>query len=94
MNPMYDFTDKEIALLDMAVSAVVESTKYALQEGMTPPEGLLEALESTYNKLQSVIAVRIEHDNQFQSVIKLLTDVETASESVISNPELPINEYN
>jgi hypothetical protein len=94
MNPMYDFTDKEIALLDMAISSVIEATKHAVVEGHIPPEGLVEALMTTYGKLQQVIEIRDTHNQEFSSVIELLKDVETTSQSVISNPDLPINEYN
>jgi hypothetical protein len=91
---MNGFDDREIALLDMALSAVIQATTHAVMEGNTPPEGMVEALRSTYDKLQSVIDLRNQDFENFNELAKLLTDVEVASHEVISNPDTPINEYN
>lgn len=91
---MYGFEIREIALLDMALSAVIEATGNAVMEGNTPPEGMVEALKSTYDKLQSVIDLRNQDFDNFNELARTLTDVETVAQQVISNPDTPINEYN
>lgn len=95
MNPLYDFTKDEIGLIQMGLMAIAHSTREAVEEaGLEPPDGLLETLASAIAKLNEAIELRIENQNQFNSLIESLTDVEKASKSVISNPDLPINEYN
>jgi hypothetical protein len=95
MNPMYDFTKSEIGLIHMGLFAIAQSTKEAMEESeLEPPDGFVETLESVINKINEVIEARIANQDQFESLITSLTDVENKSQSVISNPETPINEYN
>jgi hypothetical protein len=95
MNPMYDFTKNEIGLIHMGLFAIAQSTKEAMEESeLEPPDGFVETLESVINKINEVIEARIANQDQFESLITSLTDVENKSQSVISNPETPINEYN
>ena len=94
MNPMYDFTKKEIGLIHMGLFAIAQSTKEAMEESeLEPPDGFVETLESVINKINEVIEARIANQDQFESLITSLTDVENKSQSVINNPETPINEY-
>jgi len=95
MNPMYEFNDREIALLDMALHAIAETTQMAMEQGATPPDGLVEALNSTIEKLNQVIQKRCDDFNLFGEIVKdSLSDVEAISDKIVSNPDLPINEYN
>jgi len=95
MNPMYEFNDREIALLDMALHAIAETTHMAIQQGATPPDGLVEALNTTIEKLNLVIQKRCDDFNLFGEIVKdSLSDVEAISDKIVSNPDLPINEYN
>ena len=95
MNPMYDFTRDEIGFLQMGLMAIAQSTREAVErEGVEPPDGFVETLGSVIEKLNEVIKLRITNEEQFDSLIETLTDVENKSQSVISNPDSPINEYN
>jgi hypothetical protein len=79
----------------MGLFAIAQSTKEAMEESeLEPPDGFVETLESVINKINEVIEARIANQDQFESLITSLTDVENKSQSVISNPETPINEYN
>jgi len=106
MNPMYDFTREEIGFIQMGIMAIAQSTREAIEtEGVEPPDGFIETLQSVVEKINEVIKLRIANVNeviklrianeeQFDSLIETLTDVENKSQSVISNPDSPINEYN
>jgi hypothetical protein len=94
MNEMYDFTRDEIGFLQMGLMGIAQSTKEAVESGSEPPVGFIETLESVINKMNKVIELRIHNENQFDSLTESLTDVVRNTQSVISNPELPINEYN
>ena len=95
MNPMYDFTKDEIGLIHMGLFAIAQSTKEAMEESeLEPPDGFVETLESVINKITEVIQLRIVNEKDFDDLISSLTDVVSKSQSVISNPESPINEYN
>jgi hypothetical protein len=95
MNPMYDFTRDEIGFLQMGLMAIAQSTREAVErEGVEPPDGFIETLHSVVEKINEVIKLRIANEEQFDSLIETLTDVENKSQSVISNPDSPINEYN
>ena len=45
MNPMYEFTDSEIGLLDMALQVIADRIEMAREHGATPPDGLVEAIK-------------------------------------------------
>jgi hypothetical protein len=95
MNPMYDFTREEIGFIQMGIMAIAQSTREAIEtEGVEPPDGFIETLQSVVEKINEVIKLRIANEEQFDSLIETLTDVENKSQSVISNPDSPINEYN
>jgi hypothetical protein len=95
MNPMYDFTREEIGFIQMGIMAIAQSTRQAVEESdVEPPDGFVETLASVVEKLNEVIKLRIANEEQFDSLIETLTDVENKSQSVISNPDSPINEYN
>lgn len=95
MNPMYEFTDSEIGLLDMALQTIADRIEMAMEHGATPPDGLVEALKSTNEKLNQVIEKRCNDFNEFQEIVKdSLSDVEEVSSKIVSNPDLPLNEYN
>lgn len=94
MNPMYDFTKEEIGLIHMGLFAIAQSTKEAVEEGFEPPNGFVETLESAVNKMTEVLEARVANQDQFESLVTSLDDVENKAQSVISNPESPINEYN
>lgn len=91
---MYDFNDREIGVLDLALSSVLEATKHALEEGMTPPDGLLETLLSAYNKLQQVIESRCNDFNEFQELAQTLADVESTAQQIVKDPEVSTPDYN
>jgi hypothetical protein len=95
MNPMYDFTREEIGFIQMGIMAIAQSTREAIEtDGVEPPDGFIETLQSVVEKINEVIKLRIANEEQFDSLIETLTDVENKSQSVISNPDSPINEYN
>ena len=95
MNPMYDFTREEIGFIQMGIMAIAQSTRQAVEESdVEPPDGFVETLQSVVEKINEVIKLRIANEEQFDSLIETLTDVENKSQSVISNPDSPINEYN
>jgi len=92
---MYDFTKEEIGFIQMGIMAIAQSTREAVEEaGVEPPDGFIEVLSSVVEKINEVIKLRIENQNNFDSLIASLTDVENASHTVITNPDSPINEYN
>lgn len=92
---MYDFTREEIGFIQMGIMAIAQSTREAIEtEGVEPPDGFIETLQSVVEKINEVIKLRIANEEQFDSLIETLTDVENKSQSVISNPDSPINEYN
>jgi hypothetical protein len=91
---LYDFNDREIGVIDLALSSVLEATKHAIEEGMTPPDGLLETLVSAYNKLQEVIDLRCQDFNEFQELIQTLTDVESTAQQIVKDPEVSTPDYN
>lgn len=95
MNPLYDFNANEIALIQMAISAVEQSTRYAIENGVVPPEGLLETVESIINKLDLVVEARIENDNRFDEIVnQQLSDVKGALMIISSDPNQEVGEYN
>ena len=94
MNPMFDFSAKEISMIQMSLYAIAQTTKHTIEEGHEAPEGFVETLESVINKLNLVIEARIENDNQFESITQSLTDVEQSLQQIVNNPDTPINEYN
>jgi len=95
MNPMYDFTREEIGFIQMGIMAIAQSTREAIEtDGVEPPDGFVETLGSVVEKINEVIKLRIANEEQFDSLIETLADVENKSQSVISNPDSPINEYN
>jgi hypothetical protein len=94
MNPLYDFTKDELGFLQMGLMGIAQSTKEVVENGSEPPVGFIETLESVIEKMNEVIRLRIVNEEQFESLIETLTDVENKSQSVISNPDTPINEYN
>jgi len=88
MNPMYDFTREEIGFIQMGIMAIAQSTRQAVEESdVEPPDGFVETLASVVEKLNEVIKLRIANEEQFDSLIETLTDVENKSQSVISNPD-------
>lgn len=91
---MYDFNDREIGVLDLSLSSVLEATKHAIEEGMTPPDGLLETLLSAYNKLQQVIESRCNDFNEFQELAQTLADVESTARQIVKDPEVSTPDYN
>lgn len=91
---MYDFNDREIGLLDLALSSVIEATKHAILEGNTPPDGLLETLIETNNKLQQVIELRCQDFNEFQELAQTLADVESTAQQIVKDPEVSTPDYN
>lgn len=92
---MYDFTREEIGFIQMGIMAIAQSTREAIEtDGVEPPDGFVETLGSVVEKINEVIKLRIANEEQFDSLIETLTDVENKSQSVISNPDSPINEYN
>ncbi len=91
---MYDFNDREIGVLDLALSSVIEATKHAIIEGMTPPDGLLETLLSANNKLQEVIQWRCDDFNEFQEITQTLFDVESTAQQIEKDPEVSTPDYN
>lgn len=94
MNPLFDFTAKEIGLLQMSVCAIAQTTAHAISEGVMPPDGLLEAIESVMNKLDKVVEARIENDNLFEAIVQPLTDVQQSFGVLVKNPDVEIDEYN
>ena len=94
MNPLFDFSAKEIGMLQMAIGAVAQSTALAIQEGSNPPEGFVETIESIINKLNEVVEVRIENDNNFEAIVQSLTDVEQSFGVLVNNPDVEIDDYN
>lgn len=94
MNEMYDFTRDELGFLQMGLMGIAQATKEAVEHDNEPPVGFVETLESVIEKMNKVIELRIHNENQFESLTESLTDVVRKTQSVISNPELPINEYN
>lgn len=94
MNPLFDFSAKEIGMLQMAVSAIAQTTALAIEEGVTPPDGFVETIESVINKLNEVVEVRIENDNNFESIVQSLTDVEQSFGVLVKNPDVEIDDYN
>ena len=95
MNPMYDFTDKEVALIDMALIAIAQVTNEATLQGAIPPEGLVEAIQSTIDKIQLVLEVRNQNNEQFANVVSQLNDVGNALDLIARFPDTPETiEYN
>lgn len=95
MNPLYDFNANEIALIQMAISAVEQSTRYAIENGVVPPEGILETVESIINKLDLVVEARIENDNRFDEIVNAqLSDVKGALMIISSDPNQEVGDYN
>ena len=94
MNPMFDFSAKEISMIQMSLYAIAQTTKHTIEEGVEAPEGFVETLESVINKLNEVVELRIENDNQFESIVTSLTDVEQSLNALVKNPDIEIDEYN
>ena len=94
MNPMFDFSPKEISMIQMSLSAIAQTTQHAISEGVFPPDGFIETLESVVDKLNLVVEARIENDNQFEAIVNSLSDVEQSLQKIVSNPDTPSNEYN
>jgi hypothetical protein len=95
MNPMYDFTDKEIALIDMAVIAIAQVTNEATNQGITPPDGLVEAIQSTINKIQQVLELRNQNNEQFEALAESLNDVANVGNLIANSHPIPeTHEYN
>lgn len=95
MNPMYDFTDKEVALIDMALIAIAQVTNQATLQGVTPPDGLVEAIQSTIDKIQQVLEIRSQNNEQFDNVVSQLNDVGNALDLIARFPDTPETiEYN
>ena len=93
MNPLFDFSAREIGMLQMAVSAIAQTTAHAIEEGVNPPDGFVETIESLINKLNEVVDVRIENDNRFEAIVQSLTDVEQSLQVIVKNPDVEIDEY-
>ena len=94
MNPMFDFNAREISLIQLSLSAIAQTTQHAITEGVYPPDGFIEALESVVDKLNAVVEARIENDNKFESIIQSLPDVEQSLNALVRNPDIEIDEYN
>ena len=94
MNPLFDFSAKEISMIQMSLYAIAQTTKHTIEEGVEAPEGFVETLESVINKLNEVVELRIENDNQFESIVTSLTDVEQSLNALVKNPDIEIDEYN
>lgn len=90
MNLLLDFNRKELAVIGMAISAVYESTQHAEEVGVTPPDGLVEALESVVEKFNAIVEARIASDDQFTSIVENLGEVSVNLEDV----EIPTTEDN
>lgn len=89
MNPMFDFSAKEISMIQMSVSAIAQTTQHAISEGATPPDGFMETIESVIHKLNLVVEARIENDNQFESIVEAkLQDVEEALMIISQDPTI------
>jgi hypothetical protein len=82
MNLLLDFNRRELAVIGMAISAVHESTQQAEQVGMTPPDGLVEALESVITKFNTIVEARIASDDQFTSIVENLAELDVNLEDV------------
>ena len=96
MNPMYDFDKDEIGFIQMGLMAIAQTTREAVErEGIEPPDGFVETLQSVVEKINRVIELRIENQNQFESLTQSLTDVENAFSLISRYPETPETiEYN
>ena len=94
MNPMFDFTAKEISMIQMSLFAIAQTTQHTIQEGVEAPEGFVETLESVINKLNEVVELRIKNDEQFEAIVNSLTDVEQSLNVIVKNPDVEIDEYN
>lgn len=94
MNPLFDFTRLELAVIGMALQAISDTTNVAIEQGINPPEGFAETISSTLDKFQQVIEERIKHDEAFDSITGSLQDVLLMSKVIESNPEIPTTEYN
>lgn len=95
MNPLYDFNAHEIALIQMAISAVAQSTEHAMENGIEPPDELLQTIESVINKLDLVVEARIENDNRFDEIVNAqLSDVKGALMIISSDPNQEVGDYN
>lgn len=94
MNPLFDFSAKEIGLIQMAIGAVAQTTQLAIEEDVMPPEGFVETIQSVIHKLNLVVEARIQNDNDFESITQSLSDVEQSLQKIVINPDTPINEYN
>lgn len=93
MNPMFDFSAKEISMIQMSLFAIAQTTKHTIEEGVEAPEGFVETLESVINKLNEVVEARIKNDEQFESIVDSLTDVEQSLNAIVNNPDVEIDEY-
>ena len=94
MNPLFDFSAKEIGMIQMTLGAIAQTTALAIEEGANPPDGFVETIEPVINKLNEVVDVRIENDNRFEAITQSLSDVEQSLRALVSNPEIEIDEYN
>lgn len=95
VNPMYDLTIKELGMIHLGISAVLSTTEEAIAHGETPPDGFLDVVKSSMEKLEAIIDFRCEQYNEFQALVESqLIDVNKQANEVISNPDSPINEYN
>ena len=94
MNPLFDFSAKEIGMIQMALGAIAQTTALAIEEGANPPDGFVETIESVINKLNEVVELRIENDNRFEAIVQSLSDVQQTSIVITRNPEIEIDEYN
>lgn len=94
MNPMFDFTAKEINMINMALFAIARTTQEVSHEGVEPPDGFLETLESVVDKMNQVIEVRMKNDEDFESLVNSqLHDVEQSFSVLVKNPDVEIDDY-
>ena len=92
---MYDFAKEEIQFIQMGLMAIAHSTREAVNEGNEPPDGFVEVLNSVVEKINRVIELRIENDEQFESLTELLNDVENVGNMITNSHPIPETiEYN
>lgn len=79
-NLLYDFDIEELMLIHSSLTAVLRLAS----DDDSAPNGLLEATQSTINKIESIVEQRITNDNEFaELVVASLLDVENYSKEVI-----------
>lgn len=79
-NLLYEFDIQELMLIHQSLTAVLQLASH----DESAPNGLVEATQSTINKIESIVEQRIANDNNFtELVVASLSDVENYSKEVI-----------